>query len=313
MPPSTRVSGAAATCSEPVEDPMSQTTTVTIRRPSASAEIFRRALASRNFVVGGVITLLFLGIAATSLFWTPLDPTKMNVRARLQAPSAANLFGTDQFGRDILSMIMTGAQNSILVGVVAVGIGLTIGTALGCLAAARRGWIEELVMRFSDFAFAFPALLSAVMITALLGPGAVNSILAIGIFNVPVFARITRGAALAVWSREYVMAARLAGKGPVRITLHHVLPNILSIIIVQATIQFALAILAEAGLSYLGLGTQPPTPSWGRMLNEAQTFIYMAPQLAIIPGLAIVFTVLGLNLLGDGLRDVLDPKLRRAR
>ena len=293
---------------------MTQTTPVTvIRRPSPLAEIARRAAASRNFVIGGLLTLLFLGIAATSLFWTPLDPTRMSIRTRLQGPSDANLLGTDQFGRDILSMIMTGAQNSILVGVVAVGIGLSIGTALGCLAAARRGWIEELVMRFSDFAFAFPALLSAVMITALLGPGAVNSILAIGIFNVPVFARVTRGAALAIWSREYVMAARLAGKGTVRITLHHVLPNIMSIIIVQATIQFALAILAEAGLSYLGLGTQPPTPSWGRMLNEAQTFIYMAPQLAIIPGLAIVFTVLGLNLLGDGLRDVLDPKLRRAR
>ncbi|MEN2978487.1 ABC transporter permease [Tistrella bauzanensis] len=286
---------------------------VTIRRPSPLVEIARRAVASRNFVIGGVLTLLFLGIAATSLFWTPLDPTRMSIRTRLQGPSDLNLLGTDQFGRDILSMIMTGAQNSILVGVVAVGIGLSLGTALGCLAAARRGWIEELVMRFSDFAFAFPALLSAVMITALLGPGAVNSILAIGIFNVPVFARVTRGAALAIWSREYVMAARLSGKGTVRITLHHVLPNIMSIIIVQATIQFALAILAEAGLSYLGLGTQPPTPSWGRMLNEAQTFIYMAPQLAIIPGLAIVFTVLGLNLLGDGLRDVLDPKLRRAR
>jgi peptide/nickel transport system permease protein len=151
------------------------------------------------------------------------------------------------------------------------------------------------------------------MITALLGPGAVNSIIAIGIFNIPVFARVTRGAALSLWQREYVLAARVAGKGATRITLEHILPNISSVLIVQMTIQFALAILAEAGLSYLGLGTQPPNPSWGKMLNEAQTFMYLAPQLAIFPGAAIAVTVLGLNLLGDGLRDLLDPRLRRAR
>jgi len=168
-------------------------------------------------------------------------------------------------------------------------------------------------MRFNDFAFAFPALLSAVMITALLGPGAVNSIIAIGIFNVPVFARVTRGASLSLWQREFVLAAQVAGKGATRITLEHILPNIASVLIVQMTIQFALAILAEAGLSYLGLGTQPPNPSWGKMLNEAQTFMYLAPQLAIFPGAAIAVTVLGLNLLGDGLRDVLDPRLRRVR
>jgi peptide/nickel transport system permease protein len=210
-------------------------------------------------------------------------------------------------------MIMVGAQNSIAVGVVAVGIGATLGIALGALASARRGWVEETVMRFTDFSFAFPAILSAIMITAILGPGAVNSIIAIGIYNIPVFARVTRGSANAIWARDFVLAARAAGKGRLRITLEHVLPNIASVLIVQATIQFALAILAEAGLSYLGLGTQPPQPSWGRMLNEAQTFMFMAPRLAIFPGLAIAVAVLGLNLLGDGLRDVLDPKLTRAR
>jgi peptide/nickel transport system permease protein len=199
------------------------------------------------------------------------------------------------------------------VGLIAVGIGMGFGVSLGLLAAARRGWVEEFVMRFSDFTFAFPALLSAIMLTAIYGPGLVTSIVAIGIFNIPVFARITRAAANGVWSRDFVLAARACGKGTWHITWTHVLPNILSIIIVQATIQFAVAILAEAALSYLGLGTQPPQPSWGRMLNEAQSMMFQAPQLAIWPGLAIALSVLGLNLMGDGLRDLLDPKLARAR
>ena len=168
-------------------------------------------------------------------------------------------------------------------------------------------------MRLSDFTFAFPAILSAIMLTALFGPGIVNSIIAIGIFNVPVFARVTRASANAVWTREFILAARVAGKSRFEITLEHVLPNILPVIIVQATIQFATAILAEAALSYLGLGTQPPQPSWGRMLNEAQTLMFQAPRLAIYPGIAIALSVLGLNLMGDGLRDLLDPRLARRR
>jgi peptide/nickel transport system permease protein len=197
--------------------------------------------------------------------------------------------------------------------VLAVGIGLAVGVAFGLLASARRGWVEEAVMRASDFTFAFPALLSAIMMTAIVGPGLVTSIVAIGIFNIPVFARVTRGSANAVWAREYVLAARAAGFGGFRITLDHVLPNIASVLIVQATIQFAVAILAEAALSYLGLGTQPPQPSWGRMLSEAQQQIFQAPQLSIYPGVAIALSVLGLNLMGDGLRDLLDPKLARSR
>jgi peptide/nickel transport system permease protein len=177
----------------------------------------------------------------------------------------------------------------------------------------QRGWVEEVVMRLADFTFAFPALLSAIMLTAIYGPGLVTSIVAIGIFNIPVFARITRASALVVRAREFVTAARALGKSEWRITIEHVLPNIAAILIVQATIQFALAILAEAALSYLGLGTQPPTPSWGRMLNEAQQQLFQAPQLAVYPGVAIALTVLGLNLLGDGLRDVFDPRLARAR
>jgi peptide/nickel transport system permease protein len=263
--------------------------------------------------LGGGLSLVLVLAALLSLVWTPYPIGTIDVANRLAGPSSAHWLGTDPFGRDILSLLLKGAANSILVAVVAVGIGILLGVPLGALASATGGWLDELVMRLSDFAFAFPALLTAVMITALWGPGAVNAIIAIGIFNIPVFARLTRGAALSLWQRDFVLAARLAGKGGVRITTGHILPNLAPLVIVQATIQFALAILAEAGLSYLGLGAQPPNPSWGKMLNEAQTFMFLAPQLAILPGLCIVLSVLGLNLLGDGLRDLLDPKLRRAR
>ncbi len=276
-------------------------------------EILEQGLRNRGFVIGGAASLVFIAVALISLVWTPHDVTAIDIAIRLQGPSADYWLGTDYFGRDLVSMLMVGATNSVVVALVAVGIGLGLGVPLGALAAAKRGWVDELVMRFNDFTFAFPALLSAVMITALLGPGAVNSIIAIGIFNVPVFARLTRGSALVVWQREFILAARAAGKGATRISVEHVIPNVASVLIVQATIQFALAILAEAGLSYLGLGTQPPQPSWGKMLNEAQTLMFQAPQLAIFPGLAIALTVLGLNLFGDGLRDVLDPRLRRQR
>jgi peptide/nickel transport system permease protein len=276
-------------------------------------EYWGRGRRSAGFVIGVLITALLVAVALLSLVWTPYPVDVMDIPAKLQPPSAEHWLGTDQFGRDLLSRLMAGAVNSLAVSLVAVGIGAGLGVPLGALAAARRGWVEEVVMRFNDFTFAFPALLSAVMITAILGPGAVNSIIAIGIFNIPVFARLTRGASLSLWRRDFVLAARVAGKGRTRITVEHILPNIASLLIVQMTIQFALGILAEAGLSYLGLGTQPPDPSWGKMLNEAQTLMYQAPLLAVFPGLAIVVTVLGLNLLGDGLRDLLDPRLRRAR
>ncbi|MCG8361281.1 MAG: ABC transporter permease, partial [Kiloniellales bacterium] len=265
-------------------------------------EFLDQGLRHRSFVIGGAISALFIAVALVSLVWTPHSVTAIDIAIKLQPPTAAHWLGTDHFGRDLVSMLMVGATNSVAVALVEVGIGLGLGVPLGLLAAAKRGWIDELVMRVNDFTFAFPALLSAVMITALLGPGAVNSIIAIGIFNIPVFARLTRGSALVIWQREFILAARAAGKGAARISLEHVLPNVASVLIVQATIQFALAILAEAGLSYLGLGTQPPQPSWGKMLNEAQTLMFQAPQLAIFPGLAIALTVLGLNLFGDGLR-----------
>ena len=267
----------------------------------------------RSFMLGGVLVLLLAASAALSYVWTPYPARDIDIPNKLLAPSAAHWLGTDSLGRDIVSLLLVGARASIAVGVIAVGIGVAFGVALGLLAAARRGWLEEVVMRFADFTFAFPALLTAIMLTAIYGPGLFTSIVAIGIFNIPVFARITRAAANGIWAREFVLAARACGKGAVRITFEHVLPNIASLLIVQATIQFAIAILAEAALSYLGLGTQPPTPSWGRMLNEAQTLLFQAPQLAVWPGLAIALSVLGLNLMGDGLRDLLDPRLARQR
>ncbi len=266
-----------------------------------------------GLLIGAALTAALVLMALISLVWTPYSPTAMDILHKLGRPSAAHPFGTDSFGRDVLSMVMAGARNSLAVALIAVAVGAGLGVPLGALAAARGGMVDELVMRATDLAFAFPALLTAVMIAALAGPGAANAMLAIGIFNVPVFARVTRGAALGIWKRDFVLAARTAGKGDIAISLEHVLPNIASVLIVQATIQFALGIVAEAGLSYVGLGTQPPFPSWGRMLNDAQTYIYRAPLLAVFPGLAITLAVLGLNLLGDGLRDWLDPRLRRER
>ncbi len=273
----------------------------------------RRAWRHPSFVLGGVLVLLLVVCAGLSFFWSPYPVGDIDIPNKLALPSAAHWMGTDSLGRDIGSLLLVGSQNSLLVGFIAVGMGLGVGVPLGLLAAARRGWVDEVIMRASDFTFAFPALLSAIMLTAIHGPGLVVSIVAIGIFNIPVFARITRAAAQAVWSRDYTAAARAAGKGPLAITWHHVFPNIASVLIVQATIQFAIAILAEAALSYLGLGTQPPQPSWGRMLNEAQSQMFQAPLLAVYPGVAIALAVLGLNLLGDGLRDLLDPKLARQR
>jgi peptide/nickel transport system permease protein len=273
--------------------------------------MLERALADRSFAVGFALTLVVVLTATLSLLWTPASPYVIDVAHRLQFPSPQHWLGTDSLGRDVVSLLMAGARNSILAGVIAVAIGAGLGTTLGTLAAAKRGWIEEGIMRFADVAFAFPAVLSAIMLAAVLGPGLVNAIIAIGIFNVPVFARVARGSAKVVWERDFVLAACAAGRRRLGITLEHVLPNILSAIIVQATIAFASAILWEAALSYLGLGTQPPQPSWGRMLNEAQTQLFQAPWLALFPGLAIMFSVLGLNLLGDGLRDLLDPRLAR--
>lgn len=269
---------------------------------------------NRNLILGSLLTAVFLIAALVSFAWTPFDHAALNIPDKLQTPSASHLLGTDHFGRDLLSMIMVGARTSIAVALVAVGIGMGLGVPLGLWAAARQGTlVDELIMRGNDLVFAFPSLVIAILITAIFGAGAINAIIAIGIFNIPVFARITRGAALSLWQREFIMAARVAGKNAARISVEHILPNVTNLLIVQGTIQFSLGILAEAGLSYVGLGAQPPTPSWGRMLADAQTLVSIAPHMALVPGFAIILTVLGLNLMGDGLRDYLDPRLRVAR
>jgi peptide/nickel transport system permease protein len=272
-----------------------------------------RFFRNKNFTVGFALSAVVVLMAALSLVWTPYDGNRMNARERLQGPSWNHLLGTDQYGRDTLSRVMTGAVNSIIVGLVTVAIGVTLGVGLGLLAAYRGGFTEEAVMRLSDLLFGFPAVLTAILITSVLGPSMVNAMMAIGIFYIPVFARLTRAVAMVVWEQEYITAARASGIGEWAITRRHVMPNILSPLLIQGTIQFAVALLAEAGLSYLGLGTQPPHASWGRMLNDAQTFMSTNPWMAVFPGLAIAWAVLGFNLLGDGLRDTLDPKMGRIR
>ena len=274
--------------------------------------IFAKALHSRNLMLGLLLTAIFVAAALVSFFWTPYNVETLEITRKLKGPSLEHWFGTDHFGRDIFSMIMVGARTSIAVALIAVGVGMIIGVPLGLAAATARGsLLDEIIMRTNDMVFAFPALLIAIMITAVFGAGAINAIIAIGIFNIPVFARLTRGAALSLWTRDFILAAQVAGKNALRISVEHILPNVFNLLIVQGTIQFSLGILAEAGLSYVGLGTQPPLPSWGRMLADSQTMISFAPHLALFPGLAILLTVLGLNLFGDGLRDLLDPRLRR--
>jgi peptide/nickel transport system permease protein len=260
---------------------------------------------------GVFVTTFFVIMAAISLVWTPHNVAELDVAARLSPPSAEHWFGTNPLGRDVFSMIMAGARISIAVALLAVGIGVLIGVPLGLASAALPGWFDDFIMRGSDLVFAFPALILAILITAVFGPSAVNAIIAIGVFNIPVFARLTRGAALPIWNKGYVLAARAAGKNRFDISREHILPNIAHILIVQATVHFSMGILAEAGLSYVGLGVQPPQPSWGRMLAESQTMVSFAPWLTIFPGLAIFIFVLGLNFLGDGLRHRLDPRRER--
>ena len=267
-----------------------------------------RALRRMNLIVGALIILALVGVAIVSLFWTPVPPAKMQILHKLQPPFGFGLLGTDQIGRDVLSMLMAGCWNSLSISVSAVAIGGTLGTIIGVSAAAQHGLFEALVMRACDVIFALPPILSAMILGAFLGTGRSTAIIAIAVFMVPVFARVALGSALQAWSRDYVLAARAIGNTQLSISLRHVLPNIMGSIIVQATIQLGLAILTEAGLAFLGLSVPPPAPTWGRMLADAQTYFHVAPWLALLPGLAIALSVLGFNLLGDGLRDLLDPR-----
>ena len=268
----------------------------------------------RGLIIGSFLSIIFMGLAFFSFIWIPYDIETLEISNKLKNPNLDHWLGTDHFGRDILSMIMMGARTSIAVALLAVGIGVVIGVPLGLFSAARRGsFIDEVMMRGNDLIFAFPSLVIAILITAVFGPSAVNAIVAIGIFNIPVFARLTRAAALPLWERDFILSARVCGKSEVRISIEHILPNITNLMIVQGTIQFSLGILAEASLSYIGLGAQPPTASWGRMLADAQTLVSIAPHVALVPGLAILLMVLGLNLMGDGLRDLFDPRIKGDR
>lgn len=263
-----------------------------------------------SLAIGAALVGVVVVVALVSFLWTPADPTHVEVADRFRGPGGGgHLLGTDQLGRDVASMLMAGARNTLLTGVVTVAVAVAVGVPLGGLAALRRGWLEEAVMRASDVLLAFPALLLAVLFAAVFRPSTVTVMAAIGIAFVPVFARLVRGAGLQVMEQDYVAAARTFGSSGAWLLWRHLLPNVGSVIIVQATIAFAIAILAEAALSYLGLGTPPPTPSWGRMLSDAQSYLSQSPLLALWPGLAISLSVLGFNLLGDGLRDALDPQL----
>ncbi|MEO6012115.1 MAG: ABC transporter permease [Devosia sp.] len=261
--------------------------------------------------IGVIATLLFLLLGFVSIVWTPYPIEAVNVSDAMKDFSLTHLLGTDHLGRDMLSLVMKGTLTSFIVAAIAVVIGALIGVPFGLAAAAWGGPAEWTILRVNDFLFAFPALIIAILITTLFGPSAINAMIAVGIFNIPVFARVARGGALSLKTLDYVAAARLAGLGGIEIARRHILPNITSLIIVQATIQLAMGILAEASLSYVGLGTQPPATSLGLMLKDAQTYALLRPSLAIIPGLTIIFIVVALNLAGDGLRDLLDPRLRR--
>ena len=272
--------------------------------------VFQRFARRPQFWIGAFVTALLFALALLSLVWTPLPPSKMQIMHRLKPPVDVGLLGNDPYGRDVASMLMVGAWNSLSTAVMAVALGGLIGTAIGLYAAQRRGLVEAALMRFCDVVFAVPPILSAMMLGAVLGTGRFTAIIAIATFMVPVFARVVLASALQIWARDFIMAARSIGKRPFGITMVHVLPNVAGQIIVQATIQLGLAILTEAGLSFLGLGMAPPAPTWGRMLAESQTYLSQAPWLAILPGLAIAFAVFGLNMLGDGLRDLIDPRHR---
>ncbi|WP_329567832.1 ABC transporter permease [Streptomyces sp. NBC_01361] len=273
----------------------------------------RRRPITGSLLVGGLIVALVIGMALLSFVWTPHDPTLVDASVRLQKPSSEYWFGTDKFGRDVFSQILVGSRTTLFVGFVAVGVAAVIGVPLGIVAGMAPRWFGELLMRGNDLLLAFPALLLAIMFAAVYGAGTLVAMIAIGIASIPTFARLIRGGTLQVMQTEYVTAARAAGRGPFAIGLRHVLPNVSSLVIVQASVGFAIAVLAEAALSFLGFGTPPPTPSWGRMLQESQELLASAPRLAVFPGVAIAVAVLGFNLLGDGLRDRFDPKLEDRR
>ncbi|MET9299827.1 ABC transporter permease [Micromonospora aurantiaca (nom. illeg.)] len=263
-----------------------------------------------TLVIGAGLVGLVVLTALVSFLWTPYDPTRVDPSQTLLSPGGDHWLGTDHFGRDIVSQLLVGARTTLFVGVVAVAIAAAVGVPLGLLAATGHRWLSEPVMRALDIVFAFPAILLAIILAAGFGASTLTGMIAIGVANVPVFGRLTRAGAMQVLRSDFVLAARSYGRRGVVLMVRYVLPNIAALLIVQASVSFAHAVLAEAALSYLGYGTPPPTPTWGRMLQEAQNYFVVQPMLAVWPGLAIALSVLGFNLMGDGLRDALDPRLR---
>jgi len=270
-----------------------------------------RLLRHRAAVLGGSIVLLILLAALLADLVAPFDPIRGQLSDRLQPPSPTHWLGTDEQGRDILSRIIHGSRISLQIGLISVGISLTLGVLIGALSAYFGGWADLVAMRLIDMMLAFPSILLAIAITAILGPSLTNAMIAVGIVNMPIYARLVRASVLSLKEFDFVQAARAAGGGHVRILGRHILPNALAPLIVQSTLSTGTAMLDAAGLSFLGLGAQPPLPEWGAMLSGAQTYIQLAPWVVTFPGLAIMLAVLGFNLLGDGLRDILDPRLRR--
>lgn len=270
-----------------------------------------RRLRNLPLLGGGALVSLILALTVLAPLLAPHDPTAVDPAGRLAPPGAGHLLGTDRLGRDLLSRILYGGRVAVVVGTVAVGIGAGVGVPLGLVAGYRAGGLDALVMSVLNGMMAFPALLLAIVVVAALGPGHVQAMIAIGVVLIPIFARLARAQTLAIRTQEYVLAAQALGAPDLRIVARHVLPNIAGPLLIQATVAFSGALLAEASLSYLGLGTQPPMPSWGGMLQEARDVLFVAWWAAVWPGVAIAAAVLGLNLLGDGVRDLLDPRLRR--
>ncbi len=274
-------------------------------------DALRRLLRHRLAMFGACVLLIVLVMGIFGPVIVPYDPNGMDFANRFSSPTLQNWMGTDDFGRDIFSRIIIGARVSLQVGFVAVGVATSVGVSLGLIAGYSTRLTDEVIMRAMDVLYAFPAILLAIAIMAALGKGIGNAMIAIGIVYIPIFARIARAAVLGIRNEEFIIAAKAMGAGDLRILLTHILPNVLSPIIVEITLSLAFAILAEAALSFFGLGTQPPDPSWGRMLSEGRDFFRQSLWMGVFPGFAIFFTVMGFNFLGDGLRDALDPKLRR--
>jgi peptide/nickel transport system permease protein len=281
-----------------------------IALPARRAQVTRRVLRRPVALLAALVVVTFVIIALGAPYFAPFDPIKTDYRAVRKAPSATHLLGTDEVGRDVLSRLIWGARASLLAGAVPVTIALLLSLPLGLLSGCAGGWIDGLIMRITDAMLAIPFLIVAIALAAFLGPSLTNAMLAIGIAALPTFLRLARGTALALTTEEFVLSAQALGCSRLRVAVRHVLPNMLPPLLIQSSLTVAAAIIAEASLSFLGLGQQPPAPSWGSMLNAAQRYLSQAPWIALYPGLMIFTVVMALNVVGDGVRDALDPRVR---